>query len=111
MYIFHSTVRVKPGKEAAFEAFYHGADPVEHAPGYISRQLLRDKDHPGTYFYIAVWESLDALKACRATETSKAKGLEMNESGVFASPLEIVECALCYDHRIGTPSLTEGGAA
>ncbi len=100
MYIFHSTVRVKPGREAAFEAFYDGADPVERADGYICRQLLKDRTRQGVYFYISAWASFELLSAWRAGEISQAKARAMNGADLFAGALDLVECGLIYDHSI-----------
>jgi heme-degrading monooxygenase HmoA len=98
-------VQAAHDKESELEAFYYAGDPVEDAPGYVGRQLLKDRDHPGRYFYLSYWASFEALTACRASESSKAKALEMNAAQIFAAPIDLVECELCYDHRAGAPSL------
>ena len=54
MYVFHSTVRVKPGRERDYEDFAHRyRDNADGVPGFVRRLMLKDREHPGNYFFMA----------------------------------------------------------
>ena len=97
MYVFHSTVRIKPGREAEFEALAHQhKDNVRDAPGFLRRLLLKDKEHPGTYFFMAFWESFEHLQAFRDRGDTRAMvstiiAADMDEAAVDRVECEIVQ--------------------
>ncbi len=101
MYVFHSTVRLKPGNDARFLAMGatggSGPEPILSAPGFIKRLLLRDKEHAGVYFYMSFWESFGHLEAYRATEAVRATVSAVGGADLFAAPLERVECEVVHD--------------
>jgi heme-degrading monooxygenase HmoA len=95
MYVFHSTINVKPGCEAEWESGYQpGSHPILKAPGFLRRMKLKDKENPGRYFYISVWETFEHLQAYRATDNVKAHVKDLSGRNLFSSPIERVECEL-----------------
>ncbi len=95
MYVFHSTILVRPGMEAAWEADYDaGTHAILKAPGFLRRMKLRDKENPGRYFYISIWESFAHLQAYRDTADVKALVKSMANKDLLAAPIERVECDL-----------------
>lgn len=102
MYAFHSTVRLKPGMEESFLSHTKGAaDPILNAPGFVRRLLLRDRTNPGTFYYVSIWESFDALEAYRATEAVRSTVRDLGASAPFAAPIERVECEVILSDGAG----------
>ncbi len=98
MYVFHSTVRVKTGREADFISSNQGArDPILSAPGFVKRLLLRDKEHPGTFFYMSFWRAFEDLEAYRATQVVKDRVSQLKDLDLFAAPIDRVECEIITD--------------
>ena len=93
MYIFHSTIDVAPGYEDELEKSYNpGAHPILKAPGFLRRMKLKDKEHPGRYFYISVWESLADLENYRSTEEVRKHVEKLSALNVLK--IDRVECEL-----------------
>ena len=95
MYLFHSTVRVKLGRESEFEQSGRDTEAeIAGAPGFVRRLLLKDMQNRGKYFYISMWESFDHIQDYRAQETTKARVNKTNDSEIMDGSVERVECEL-----------------
>ncbi|MBK7128663.1 MAG: antibiotic biosynthesis monooxygenase [Crocinitomicaceae bacterium] len=59
----------KPGHGHEFEHYFHEIkEKIAAQPGCLGVKLLRDTDHPGTYFTYSVWQNQEALDAYRTTD-------------------------------------------
>ena len=93
MHVFHSAVMVKPGREAEYDALAHRyRDNVKSAPGFLRRLLLKDKETPGRYFFMAFWESFEQLRAFREAEATRATVGELDAADLIAGAVGRVEC-------------------
>jgi len=66
MYMRLVWAKVRPGSWAKHEAKYRELD--QPAPGLKSRWLVRDTNEPDAMFVVALWETLEAMRAWESSE-------------------------------------------
>lgn len=97
MFLFHSTVRCRPGKADAYEQRTMSAtDGILTAKGFIRRILLRSQDDRDVFFYISIWESETLLQAYRSSDfvTQWKDGRTLD---VLTESVERIVCDLVVD--------------
>ncbi len=85
--------KVRPGREAEFEARY-GADGswvrlFRSAPGYLDTLLLRDREERGRYLTLDRWESEEAHRDFRRARAAEVDALDRECEALTLSEREM----------------------
>jgi heme-degrading monooxygenase HmoA len=97
VYLFHSTLRAKPGKADAYqERTISSTLGILDAPGFVRRILLRSKQDSDVFFYMSFWDTKEQLLAFRQSDFV-AKWKEGRTLEDLAESVEQIECELVVD--------------
>ena len=98
MFVFHVTVELKPGGEAAYEAWKIAEGELQGvAPGFIKRMLLKDEVRERVYHYVSCWTSDEARLAFQDSGPLQAMLEAHNPSATYATAPAYAPCRVVVD--------------